>query len=164
MNIMSWLGENGFDVVENIEIGADYLYNINTHSIIVGINHHENIGKWYEEFLVNHGCEYVDIPEYVLCFLHELGHSQTIYRFSETDLKWCSLMKGFTHDVEDYKTSVFEYWNVADELAANEWAVKFINENTEQVIALWKIFDKYWETICNNSIVKFITNTLHDRI
>ena len=130
----------------------------------MGINSHENIGAWYEAFLVNLGCEYTDIPEYILCFLHELGHSQTIYDFSDQDLKWCRLMKDFTHDIEDYHESVNKYWNVADELAANKWAVEFINNHVDQVIALWKIFDKNWETIRKDAVVNFVVNRLGDRI
>jgi len=145
-DIQDWLVKNGF---ENIDLAwnDDYAYGIDSRTIYVGVQAFPEISEWFEEFLVENGCQYSDILDPVKCFLHELGHHETIYQFDNTQLSWFEFFKNFDDDSLDDKEFLWHYWQVKDEWAANKWAIDFINTNINAVCDLIDIYCDDWNDI-----------------
>ena len=142
--VKEWLSQNNFSNAE-VDIKDDFFYDITTQTINIGIYQYEDADEWFEEFLVENGCNYVGILAPVLSFLHELGHYNTIDKFSEFELMFHYMLKEDpVKDEMDPKEWIFTYWCIPDEFAANEWEVKYINSHIEQVECLGEIFMTYW--------------------
>lgn len=85
---------------------------------------------------------------FILSFLHELGHHETLDEIEDADA-------AYSRNIKEHLTSSDEdcliYFNLPDELAATQWAVDYINEHQEEVAALWNklqpailsFYDKY---------------------
>lgn len=152
--IISWLRDNGCTNVEEIKLTREFTYCRIDKTINIGIVDQPTVGTWFEDFLLDNGCEYENIPYPLLAFLHEVGHSQTIENFNEEELTWCSLMKESPVDPEDKKYSVFKYWKIPDEWAANEWLINFVNQHITAVANLWTdIFIPLWEKMLDEDNV-----------
>ena len=110
--VADWLYDNGF-VDASISFDHDFSYNILEKCINIGTTSYPIVSKWFEEFLQKLGCEWHNIPEPVLCFLHELGHYNTISDFSEDELVFFQFRKTLCSTVNndgDYqKEGMFEY-------------------------------------------------------
>lgn len=86
-----------------------------------------------------------DFDTVTLSILHELGHAQTFHLF--TAKEWCAchakksiLALEADPDDENY---YFAYWNVPDELAANNWAVLYTKSFPKKVERLENIIEEF---------------------
>ena len=143
--IMEWLTENGLTNVKSVKFTDDFRYDLDTHIVKFGMWSLYEIGDWFEEYLCEHGCKYVDIPKPILAFLHEVGHSETIDNFSNEEIAWCHILKKTTTDKDTYKETAYRYWSIPDEAFANEWVVNFINTHIEAIMDLYTIYEYYYE-------------------
>lgn len=149
--VVQWLCDNGFSSL-GVELNSDFCYSTGEDTdfncvgecvINVGIDRFDEIDNWFEQFLYEYGLEWMDLGR-VLPFIHELGHHNTIYSFSNSErlAMYYSKFRIFS-DEEVTIEEMFKYWETPDEFAANVWAVNFINENISEVERLVNIFLKY---------------------
>ena len=148
-DLEGWLTKHGFEKLGFVW-DEDYAYGIDSHTIRIGVQAFPEISQWFEEFLVKNGCHYSDILDPVKCFLHELGHHETIYQFTDTELEWFNFFKTYDDDSLDEREFLEYYWRVKDEWAANKWAIDFINNNIDAVCELINIYCNDWNEIVYN--------------
>ena len=149
--VVQWLCDNGFSSL-GVEMDSDFCYSTGEDTdfnyveecvINVGTDRFDEIDKWFEQFLYEYGLEWMDLGR-VLPFIHELGHHNTIYSFSNSErlaMYYSKFDIFFDEDVT--MEEMFKYWEMPDEFAANVWAVNFINKNISEVERLVNIFLKY---------------------
>jgi len=154
-NIMSWLEKYGLNEVKSVQFGKDFTYNITDHIINIGTSNEDESDEWFEEYLTNKGCRCAGIPADILSFLHEVGHSCTIHKLMN-QFGGCRFIDNCAddktkiyHNAETLKEGYMAYWNVADELAANEWEIRFINENQSAVVELYDIWNESIDMMAN---------------
>lgn len=162
-SIMDWLRQNGFNDVKTVMLAEEFGYEIDSHIINFGVCSLDIIGDWFEDFLLDNGCQYHDIPKPLLAFLHELGHNQTVYDFSTEEVAWCRLLKN-TIDPEHGREHCNRYWSIPDEMIANEWVVSFINNHITAIINLFEIYNKWWSLMEKQDNIDFICGTAGIRI
>lgn len=149
--VVQWLCDNGFSSL-GVELDSDFCYSTGEDTdlnyvdecvINVGTDRFDEIDKWFEQFLYEYGLEWMDLGR-VLPFIHELGHYNTIYSFSNAErlAMYYSKFDIFS-DEDTTMEEMFKYWETPDEFAANVWAINFINENISEVERLVNIFLKY---------------------
>lgn len=149
--VIQWLCDNGFSSL-GVEMDSDFCYSTGEDTdfnyveecvINVGTDRFDEIDKWFEQFLYEYGLEWMDLGR-VLPFIHELGHYNTIYNFSNLErlAMYYSKFRIFS-DEDTTMEEMFKYWEMPDEFAANIWAVNFINKNISEVERLVNIFLKY---------------------
>lgn len=91
--------------------------------------------EWLIEFIQDRFNYTCDNP-FLLLFLHEIGHHQTIAYISYGVQKFCDEEKNrievameFAEDIEEMKKLEFQYFNLPDELMATQWAVNYAKEH-----------------------------------
>lgn len=130
-----WLAHNG---IANIQVheGADFCYFYETHKIQWGMIVNEKLDHDFAEYFHEYGVEGMTFDKMdivVFSFLHEVGHVMTLSNFTEEEMLLDSIFKDDTHDS-------FEYWDLPVELAANVWAIKWVETHKEEYQALYNLF------------------------
>ena len=147
-DLTNWVNKNGFEDV-NLCLGEDFecvIFDDDSFGVQVGVQAYPEVSRYFEQFLYEYGLDYVGIYDPVLCFIHELGHSQTIQYFNAQEQLLCELAKQFNHSTNE-QDWYNEYWEIPDEFAANIWAIKFINGHIEAVKELCDIYTNDWSAI-----------------
>lgn len=132
-NILNkFLEDNGIECTADIDTDFNYSYSksIAYYALVVP----DRISKLFNSFfeVVSYGIE-ADI--FLTSWLHEVGHNETMDLISEEDYQYSEeRKKELTSSDED----CLLYFNLPIEIAATNWAIKFIKENTDAVAALWK--------------------------
>lgn len=147
--IMNWLRKYNFNTVDHIEFHLNSSYHIDEHVIRIGVYAQEESAEWFVDFLSERGLEWEGIPHPILQFLHELGHNQTVYDFSDVELLTYSFLKQGIQDDDPHQAAI-EYWSLGDELAANLWAIDFINNSSEALIELCELFVDAWNELVDD--------------
>lgn len=83
-----------------------------------------------------------EIDSFWTCFLHELGHSVTWDQFTEEEIEESDRDKEWLaeSDESSFAEDIHSlYFHLPIEIAATEWAVRFINENPQAVKILTKM-------------------------
>lgn len=143
--IIDWLHKYGFTNVKSVVCHTDSAYDMENHEIRIGLEKIENVDEWFEEFLIERGLGWENIPSPVLQFLHELGHSQTVHDYTQEQLMMCRFLKDFIGPTDVSKESAIKYWKIMDELAANEWLINFANKEIDAIAELCQWFIDHWE-------------------
>lgn len=86
----------------------------------------------FQNFFESLGCN-VKCDVFLYSILHEIGHSQTLDLVNEEDY-------AYSLDRKAEPISNYEYFRLPDEIIATQWAVDFLNENTEKVRVFWEEF------------------------
>lgn len=153
-----WLAHQG---IPNISVGegADFCYFYETHKIQWGMISTPKIeadfGEWFYEYGVK-DVEFDQIDILVISFLHEVGHVMTIDNFSEEE------MLIDTMDKENLQDN-FAYWDLPVELAANVWALNWINTHKIEYKILYTIFKSYLQMIAEDEdIIEQIQDWMDD--
>lgn len=167
-NLIHWLCAHNAANIE-IDYEEDFGYAIgddDTRCINLGVTRWHEEAVYFEQFLYEYGCEYIDIPIPVLAFLHELGHHFTLSNFTDFELKFYETIKGALSNFTDFELKFCEntksadteesdfdffyhYWELPDEFAANMWVIDFINNNIDDVNELSYIYWNGWKEIKN---------------
>ena len=140
-----WLAHQG---IPNITVneGADYCYFYETHKLQWGMianpKMESDFGQFFYEYGVN-SLQFDPIDIHVISFLHEVGHVLTINNFSEEEMLIYAIEKENLKDI-------FTYWNLPVELAANVWAINWINAHVSEYKALYALFKSYLSAMSNN--------------
>ena len=119
-DIMNWLNNNGFQV--NIAQDIEYSYSLPGNIIYIGSDTVRITENWFKDFLKTYGCAQV------------AGHHITVPSFSDEELSWFATVKAIIAEryETDEKTANLKYWSIQDELAANKWAIQFINTHYQE--------------------------------
>ena len=145
--LINWLCEHNFANIDiDFELDFGYTYDDITSCINIGVENIGVVSNYFEQFMYEYGLEYIGIPAPVMCFLHELGHYNTIYSFSSEELWWYAISKEFSHGMSEHD-EYFRYWSLPDEFAANMWEINYINSHIEDVEELCNIFCKAWSEL-----------------
>ena len=86
----------------------------------------------FQNFFESLGCN-VKCDVFLYSILHEIGHSQTLDDVDDEDY-------AYSLDRKAQPISNYEYFKLPDEIAATQWAVDFLNNNTEKVRLFWEEF------------------------
>ena len=149
-DLEGWLIKHGFEKLGFVWHN-EYAYGFESHRIFLSTMAYPKVDEWLDEFFVDHGCHYTDIAAPVKYFLHELGHHETISQFSTEDLGEYMFLKMVSGDMElSDKEYAYNYWSIPDEMAANQWAIDFINEHIDAVCDLIDVYYNDWNAIVYN--------------
>ena len=124
-----------FDYYPDVLLHTDFAYypdeELITYCFVISKKHDE----WFAEYLrdVKH-FQYWDSEMWLLSFFHELGHYNTMYLFSNKELKdYYQLKEIGIDDKEGY----FRYFKHPVEDAATTWAINFINAHDVEIEEWW---------------------------
>lgn len=99
--------------------------------------------KMFFNTFINLGLEYT-CDVFLMSWFHEVGHFMTLADIDDEDYQMALKVKQAQRMLPPpttwktlYKINQ-QYWRLADEKSANEWAVDFMNENREQIQTLWE--------------------------
>lgn len=92
----------------------------------------------------NHLAPDIKADTFLIALLHELGHHMTVDELTAEEEKE-SLKKRIELNSVNLKNSTpeeiaranYEYFNMPDEVAATNWAINYIRNNTEKVAEFW---------------------------
>ena len=141
--INKWLKRNGFAAKCVFVKGDELAYDPNDNIILVAKHYLDEPDTFFMRCLRNLGLT-GDFDAVTLSILHELGHSQTCPMFTEKEWEKCVVEK-FAIAVNTEPMSeegLLKYWEVADEYAANNWAVMFVKCFPKKVEKLEKIIEE----------------------
>ncbi len=140
--INKWAEKYGFNT-EYIFVKSGALeFDPNENEIIVPRAYDSDYDSAFMKFLRSIGLT-SDFDAVTLSILHELGHAQTMDLFTAREWKWCAAQKAILAGIsdgpdEDY---LFSYWNIEDELAANNWLVLYTKSFPNKVQELETIIE-----------------------
>ena len=143
----AWLEKNGFIGVKAEENDV-FAYNMTKRVIYMGKELESGVEN-FPEFLDKNGCDYAaDVLLYMLAFLHELGHFNTIHSYSEMELLLFDAMKIVNGRDENLsiKEKAFVYWSVPDEWDANNWEIQYLmnEDNFPALNELYEIMEEIY--------------------
>ena len=145
--LVKWLCKNNCSNT-TIFFDSDFQYAIdnetNECAIGIGVFTSSEMLNWYKQFLYEYGGVQTSVLDIVLPFLHEVGHYFTFSNFDDFELMVFNMSKTMTCENDSHMTQE-QYWLVPDEMAANVWAINFINTHPNAMEELNEIFFMYWE-------------------
>lgn len=142
--INKWLAKNGFDTECVYVKKGDLEFDPNDNIIIIPRDYVSDFDSPFMKFLRDLGLT-ADFDPVTLSILHELGHAQTFRLFSTKEWKWCAAQKAVLAGLAEGPTEdyLFGYWNVEDELAANNWAILYTKSFAKKVAKLEEIIEEF---------------------
>lgn len=151
----NWLIKNKFDArVHGLD--TDFFW---YHDDTIGYTltaTEESATEW--NILLNElGCN-LKLDTFFTAFLHELGHSETYYTFTEEEISEQEELKDLiSEDPSSFALTPHQaYFHLPVELAATQWAVNFINNNHDKVKELVDNASAAIQQFYINSITKEI--------
>lgn len=142
-NLLKWLERHGFYGIK-VSVGTDFSYwkdgRIIRYSLI-----ESEYDKPFEQFFYEYGCLY-NHSNFVMSFLHELGHAITLESYTNQELDDLLNQVQYARDVingEDVEEArEFNddwYWHLPHEFDASYWAITYINRFHKEVMELEEI-------------------------
>ena len=114
--------------------GSDFFFYWEDNHIEYGFLTCERIDKLFHKFAVEElGLNY-NVDTFILSFLHELGHSETLDEIDAEDEIYSADVKETLTDSDE---SCMTYFHLPVEIAATQWAVDYINEHPTEIRNLW---------------------------
>lgn len=133
------LHEWGFDDLK-ARAAADFMYDDIHHTIYfpfaVAIESNEEFQSFAHEQC---GWRYIGSDPFILSFFHELGHWATWEDWTEED--WNSYHLAVKY-INDYGLALEDYFSLPQEKSATQWAVRFIQNNEEEIEKWWRFVKK----------------------
>ena len=143
-----WLAHQGISNI-NVGEGSDFCYFYEKHKIQWGMISTPKIEADFGQYFYEYGVQGVNLDPIdilVISFLHEVGHVMTLGNFSEEEMLIDAMDK-------ENLTDNFAYWDQPVELAANVWAINWINSHVGEYKVLYKIFSTYLSAIAEDENV-----------
>ncbi len=142
--INKWARKHGFNTEFVFVKSGSLEFDPNENEILVPRKYDSTFDCQFMKFLRGLGLT-CDFDAVTLSLLHELGHAQTLDLFTTKEWKWCAAQKAVWAGVhegpdDDY---LFGYWNIEDELAANNWVVLYTKSFSKKVKELEDIVEQY---------------------
>lgn len=129
--IRQWLKENDFDC--GCRLGKEFLYEPTDNYIMVQKIYDNSWDFDFIECLRDLGLEN-DFDCTTLSILHELGHFETQWDFTDDEWENDNIWKMFlTQTITNEHELNVKYWESETEKVANEWLVWFVGNYKEQV-------------------------------
>lgn len=132
-----------FDAIA--ELGTDFCYwnadsTIN-YSLVISDNHNNYFMDNFNRLAPDITCDV-----FLISFLHELGHHETLHIFDDMDAAYClDVKKDLSIKLKDVEgldkeaeREIYQtYFDLPDEYEATMWAIEYIRENTEKIAEFW---------------------------
>ena len=135
--------------IEDIRM-ADWGYYSNDYSIEYTLFENRIEDELFLDF-VKERFNYKPLNNFMLSLFHEIGHHYTYDEATESDIiyDFCQAEKNrienemqFVKSEKDAKRLEYQYFNLPDEIIATQWAVDYMQNNKEEVKAMWKRIEK----------------------
>lgn len=142
--INDWLLFHEFEATAEVALDFEYVYTDSLIRVSFFSSRDDNL---FRDYFYELGLRY-DVDIFLMAFLHELGHAETIEDISESDYQYSIKQK---EEISNHYYSdelVRQYQRLPDEHAASAWAVNYINSHAEE-LALW------WNEVLRPEIMKF---------
>lgn len=142
--INKWARKHGFNTEFIFIKKGDLEFDPNENEILVPRKYVSDFDGSFMKFLRGLGLT-SDFDTVTLSLLHELGHAQTLDLFTAKEWRWCAAQKAVwagLHSEAD-EEYLFGYWNIEDELAANNWAILYTKSFPKKVKELEEIIEQY---------------------
>ena len=138
-----WLKRNGFNTTCTFIKGDELAYDADDDLILIPKHYNSEPDSLFVKFLRRLGLV-SDFDAVTLSILHELGHAQTFPLFTLKEWNGFNDIKLQLAIVGDPETDEFytDYWEIPDELAANNWAVMYANCFDKKVQKLENIIEE----------------------
>ena len=94
----------------------------------------ERMNRLFMEYAKSIGLK-TKIDIFLLSFLHELGHHETLDEIDDDDEEYSRLIKENLNSDNDDNCKI--YFALPNEKMATEWAINYINNNTDAIKNLW---------------------------
>ena len=145
-----WFNDHGFSNLEFVE-GEDFCYYPSLHTVQWGMFDSEKTDNHFRQFFHEYGMKN-DECIFIISLLHEVGHFQTIHFFSNEEFE--SDFAAKENRISDGTIDTdYWYWELPIELAANMWAINWINEHPIEVKELYKLCVDHINQIMNDENV-----------
>ena len=140
--INKWARKYGFNTEYVLIKRGDLEFDPNENEVTVPRAYDSNFDSSFMKFLRDNGLT-SDFDAVTLSILHELGHAQTFDLFASKEWKWCAAQKAVLAGISDGPDEeyLFGYWNIEDELAANNWLILYTKSFPDKVQALEDIIE-----------------------
>lgn len=112
-----------------VGLDTDFLYYYDSEHIGYALVVAERTAKLYPDFCEANGLQY-EVPIFILCLLHEVGHHYTTNMFGDDELCDLADEKDLLGDNDE---DFLEYFVIEDEFEATMWAIEFINTHPSQI-------------------------------
>ena len=142
--INKWLRKHHFYAECVFIKKGDLEFDPNEREILVPANYVSDYDSVFMKFFRGIGLT-CNLDTVTLSILHELGHAQTVSLFSPSEWRYCAAQKAIwagLHSEAD-EEYLLGYWNIEDELAANNWVVLYTKSFPKKVQELENIIEKY---------------------
>lgn len=130
-----------FDVTA--DIGPDFCYWHNRNAIEYSLVVSDKAGELYMNYVHKFAPD-ITCDVFLISFLHELGHHETIDELTDEEEMYCRDVKtdigvilSENKDLATRETMYNLYFGLPDELAATSWAIEYIRSNREKIAKLW---------------------------
>lgn len=113
--------------------GTDFSYYYASSRIEYAFVTSERMDKLFMANAITLGLE-VEVDTFLLAFMHELGHHETLDNIDDADYNYSADIKETLGTTDE---DCLTYYNLPDELAATRWAINYINNHREEIAELW---------------------------
>ena len=140
--INKWARKHGFNTEYILINKGDLEFDPNENEITVPKAYDSDYDSEFMKFLRNNGLT-CNLDAVTISILHELGHAQTVDLFTAREWKWCNAQKKIWAGIHDGPSEeyFFGYWNIEDELAANNWLILYTKSFPKKVQELEDIIE-----------------------
>ena len=124
--------------ITSAKLTGEYSYLPSDYGITFGIELPTEY-EWLMDFIADRFNYVCDCP-FILLFLHELGHHNTIGAISYEVQKFCDNEKiridedmNNTDDEDTWKKLEYQYFSLPDEIMATQWAVNYARKHPRKI-------------------------------
>lgn len=146
-----WFAEHGITNLLFVE-GEEFCYYPEAHAVQWGMLLNDEQENMYTQFMYEYGLER-EVNPFLISLLHEVGHYMTIHRLDSETVLWERVEK---HVIANSNLPVtintlYHYWELSTEFAANMWAIEWINSHPIELLELHKLCEEYCNKIFSNN-------------
>ena len=139
-SLNSWLRKYGF-TARVAQMDTDFYWYTESNTIGYSLFQTVHSQEEWDNLLTELNLRY-EVDSFWTCFLHELGHSMTWGSFTEEEIEENYRDKEWLEESDEssFAESVHSlYFHLPVEIAATEWAVRFINTNPNAIKELTRM-------------------------
>lgn len=119
---------NTIDNFEDVVEGEEFVCYPDTNEIEIDLVNVDLHDDFYYNLMER--TDKKDISIFTWSILHEVGHCMTYHFLDKRAYNHCQYIK---RKIEQGKISATEYYSLADEKRATNWAIKFVDNNYDEV-------------------------------
>lgn len=128
----------------SIAFDTDFYYYCDSNHIGYALVVTERSARLYPQFCKDNGLNY-EVPIFILCFLHEIGHH---YTFSLFDYNEHCDFEDEKEPLGDSDEDFVKYFAIQDEYEATMWAIDFINTHPSKIKSLDLALEQAFNEFC----------------